>query len=174
MRGVLVGLVLLGGACQGELKLLHGMGGGGDGGTGPAPDLSTAADTVSFLDINRDFEEPALTCSTFASPACHGGTNPMGKMKLQSMALGNMTALMANYQQVMEAGKGRVNLAMPAESSLLTKSLTTRSDVMHGGPKPFKNDMDPVYRRWLQWILCGARFEAAKIETCPTVDMGGR
>lgn len=151
----LVALLPIVGACQGALTLTDG--GTGSGGN-DQPDMSTGPtnpDTVSFADINRDLQDSAYGC-TLASPICHGGSNPKGILVLQDNALVDMAKLMANYEQV----KTRVNTAMPDQSMLLLKVLsTTAGGTMHSGNKPVQDTNDAVYRRWLQWIQLGAKFE---------------
>ena len=121
-----------------------------------APDLTENATpgTISFADIERDLEKSNFGCAN-GSGVCHGGTKPTGVMIITPGASLDMTALMANYNQIM----ARVNTAMPDQSLLLQKTLTT-SSVSHGGIKPFNDALDASYQRWLLWIQLGAQFPA--------------
>ena len=122
-------------------------------------------DVVSFAQINKDMDQPALGCTSPAM-ACHGGAMPVGILKLQSGAQTDGTKLMANFTET--TAMPRVNPAMPAESTLLTKPLATRMDVAHmGGKSYFASDQDPIYVRWLKWVRCGAKFEEVMVSTCP-------
>lgn len=153
-----MGLLLLTGlaglvGCQGELKLTF---------PGVVSDMSVTPDlavnetpgTISFADIERDLERSNFGCAN-GSGVCHGGTRPTGVMIITPGASQDMAALMANYAQVM----ARVNTAMPDQSLLLQKTLTT-STVSHGGIKPFNDAQDASYQRWLLWIQLGASFPA--------------
>lgn len=164
-QGALVGLALLGGACQGELKLLN----TNNGGTTPTADMAMeetpVEDVISFLQINKDMDQPALGCTSPIS-ACHGGEMPVGVMKLKANGPRDMAVLMENYLQA--KAEPRVNLAMPEASTLLTKPLATKMDVPHtGGKTYFRNEMDTFYVRWLKWVRCGAKLEEVKVSTCP-------
>jgi hypothetical protein len=140
-------------ACQGALNLTQ---------AGTVTDMATAADmatnttpgTISFADIENDLEKPAFGCTNNAG-GCHGGTKPSGVMMLTPNASQDMTALMANYMQIM----ARVTVATPDQSLLLQKTLQT-STTSHGGIKPFANTQDATYQRWLLWIQLGANFQA--------------
>ncbi|MCS6912226.1 MAG: hypothetical protein RMK29_06840 [Myxococcales bacterium] len=160
---LLIGITLLGASCQGELKLLN-KDPAGMLDFAPPPDLMPPPDNeVSFLQVNGDMDQPALGC-TSPVRACHGTDMPVGVLKLAPNGTRDMSVLMANYEEA----KKQVNLAQPAESKLLTKPLATRADVPHmGGKSYFRNEMDPIYQRWLAWIRCGAKLEAVKIDTCP-------
>ena len=139
--------------CQGALTLTH---------PGVVSDMSVVPDqagtgtpgTISFADIERDLEKGNFGCAN-GSGVCHGGTKPTGVMMISPGASQDMTALMGNYMQVM----ARVNTAMPDQSVLLQKTLTT-STVSHGGIKPFVDAQDASYQRWLLWIQLGASFAA--------------
>lgn len=166
IRGPLLGLALCQGACQGELKLDAGSGGGrdlsvADLSASSGPDLSPAG--LSFADINADLDKPIYGC-TGAAPVCHGGTNPSGKIKLQ--AGGTMAALQANYAEVLT----RVNVATPEASLMLTKPLD-KSGVDHMGGKVFPAAADTTYQRWLKWIQLGAKFEFVPLGAGAPVDM---
>ena len=120
-----------------------------------APDLAEALPgTISFADIERDLEKGNFGCAN-GSGSCHGGTKPAGAMIITPGASIDMTALMANYAEVMS----RVNTAMPDQSLLLEKTLIT-SSVSHAGIKPFATAQDASYQRWLLWIKLGANFAA--------------
>ena len=154
VRGMVVGLPLLVGlfGCQGALTLTQ---------PGVVSDMAVPADqavnetpaTIGFADIERDLEKGNFGCAN-GSGVCHGGTKPTGVMIITPNSLQNPTALMANYMEIMS----RVNLAMPDQSLILQKTLTT-SSVSHGGIKPFNNATDASYQRWLLWISLGAKFD---------------
>lgn len=160
---VLVTNVLLAGAalgpagCQGALNLTQ---------PGTVKDMTAAPDqaealpgTISFADIERDLEKGNFGCAN-GSGSCHGGAKPVGSMIIVPGASLDMTALMANYNEVMN----RVNKAMPDQSLLLQKTLIT-SSVSHAGIKPFNTAQDASYQRWLLWIQLGANFPA--VSTSP-------
>jgi hypothetical protein len=162
-QGALVGLALLGGACQGELKLLNTNNGGVTPTVDMAMEETPVEDVISFLQVNKDMDQPALGC-TSPIGACHGGAMPVGVLKLALNGPKDMGNLMLNYEQ----SKARVDLAVPANSTLLTKPLATKPEVMHtGGKTYFKNEMDTFYVRWLNWVRCGAKLEEVKLSTCP-------
>jgi hypothetical protein len=111
---------------------------------------------LGFADINNDIDvAPGLGCTTPAA-SCHGTTMPSGIMQLVAMAAGNMTELMANYNQV----KMQCNLSNPTQSLFLLKPLAiSAGGVQHtGGNSYFMNTQNPMYQRWLYWIQLGAPF----------------
>ena len=104
-------------------------------------DMSSSADAASFADVQADIDQ--LTCGL---GGCHGGTQvPV----LKAMATG--TGLTNNYDNFMTD----VSLGAPSQSLVLTKNLPGAS---HGGGSKFSGTSDPVYKRWLAWIVAGAPF----------------
>lgn len=145
-------LSLFGVGCQGALNLTQP---GTVSDMTVAPDLAEALPgTISFADIERDLEKGNFGCAN-GSGSCHGGAQPVGVMVITPGASIDMTALMANYMQILT----RVNTATPDQSLLLDKTLIT-STVSHGGIKPFATAQDASYQRWLLWIQLGANFAA--------------
>ena len=89
-------------------------------------------------DIEMDIN--TIGCSVIS---CHGGT--------QLMVLKNASdtpTIMMNYTQFLAYAN------MGASSQVLTKNLAGDM-VSHSGGKPFASTSDPVYARWLAWIMAG-------------------
>jgi hypothetical protein len=157
----LLGLALLGGACQGELKLLNPDAPIVTPGVPDLPD-EPKGEVISFLQVNRDMEQPALGC-TAQIPACHGGDSPRGVLRLLPRGPTDQAALLSNYEQT----KARADLAQPAASPLLTKPLATSPVAHEGGKSYFRSELDTFYVRWLGWVRCGAKREEVKLADCP-------
>lgn len=131
----------LGAGCTGELVEFDAMMNGDMAGGGQ--DL--AMHQVVFApDIQADMDR--LTCT---NSICHGScvmTTPMCLVAMASKPADEM----ANYTQVMPRASGGMN------ALILQKNLATNSALTHTGGKPFTNNMDPTFVKWLGWINAGA------------------
>lgn len=134
-------LVEIGAGHKGDMAM---AGGGGDMAQGAGGDAGQTALKFS-PDIQMDLDAKGCTIM-----GCHGtaGGTAVPTIKMGATAQADIDA---NYAAVM----GEVNTTSPAQSLLLTKPLAT-SQITHQGTKPFTNEQDPTYVRWLNWIQAGA------------------
>jgi hypothetical protein len=111
--------------------------GGSTGGTGGG-----GTQTVKFSpNIQTDID-------TLGCPGCH--SVGAGNLTLKANA-SSANDIDANYS----AFKNFCNTSAPAQSTILQANLSNSGITPPHPATPFASNTDPVYQRWLNWIMSG-------------------